>query len=106
MRTVYSVSVDAEMATNITKAYERFSAAKRKVTRNDVIVQLIEDGFKAWRRETNANDQMAATISKLLDQLAKQDRMLRSILLTLAEDDKEEYRRVMTEIDAMEKPNV
>jgi hypothetical protein len=103
MKTVYSVAVDAEMATNITKAHERFKAAKRKVSRNDVIVQLLDDGLSVWRREVDPGAQMAETVARLSEQIARQDRMLRSILLTLAEGDEEEYRDVMSKIEAQEK---
>lgn len=105
MKTVYSVAVDAEMATNITKAHERFIAAKRKVSRNDVIVQLIDDGLAVWRREVDPGVQMAETVAKLSEQIARQDRMLRSILLTLAEGDVEEYEGIMKTIEAQEKAN-
>ena len=105
MKTVYSVAVDAEMATNITKAVERFHAAKRKVSRNDVIVQLIDDGLAVWRREVDPGVQMAETVAKLSEQIARQDRMLRSILLTLADGDVQEYEEVMATIEAQEKAN-
>ena len=40
-----------------------------------------------------------ASIAGLIDQSARQDRLLRSILLTLANGDWEEYRRVIETIE-------
>lgn len=106
MKYEYKVSVDADMATRITMAHERIQACKRKVSRNDVIVQLLEDGFSQWQGHIDVNTRLEATVAKIAARMEQQDRMLRSILLTLAEGDKEEYRNDIAEIEKMENENV
>ncbi|QQP92723.1 hypothetical protein JL101_032480 (plasmid) [Skermanella rosea] len=87
--------LDPDLASRVAEATTRFRSAGRKVSRNDVLEQLIEDGFRMWRRETEAVGRVEASIARLLDRSARHDRLLRSILLTLADGDQAEYRRVV-----------
>ena len=60
---------------------------------------LSKDGFRSWRREAQVVNRVEASVGKLLDQSSKHDRLLRSILLTLADGDKEEVRQIMATIE-------
>ena len=88
-----------ELADQVVDATARFRSAGRQVSRNEVLEQLIGDGFRLWRRETEVISRVEASIAGLIDQSARQDRLLRSILLTLADGDMEEYRRVIETIE-------
>jgi hypothetical protein len=88
-----------ELAGQVADATARFHRAGRQVSRNEVLEQLIGDGFRLWRRETEVISRVEASIAGLIDQSARQDRLLRSILLTLADGDMEEYRRVIEIIE-------
>jgi hypothetical protein len=79
--------LEPELADQVTAATAQFRGAGRKVSRNEVLEQLIQDGFRWWRREAQVVNRVETSIAKLMDQSARQDRLLRSILLTLAEDD-------------------
>lgn len=79
--------LEPELADQVTTATAQFRSAGRKVSRNEVLEQLIDDGFRWWRREAQVVNRVESTLAKLMDQSARQDRLLRSILLTLAEDD-------------------
>jgi hypothetical protein len=97
--------LDAELAAQVAETVAQFQGAGRKVSRNAVLEQLIEDGFKAWRKEAQVVNRVEATIGKLLDQSARHDRLLRSILLTLADGDKAAYREVLATIEREETAN-
>ena len=88
-----------ELADQVVETTAQFRSAGRQVSRNEVLEQLIEDGFRLWRRETEVISRVEASIAGLIDQSARQDRLLRSILLTLADGDMEEYRRVIETIE-------
>ena len=70
-----------------------------------LLERLIEDGFRAWRRDAQVVDRVEAGVGKLLDRTAVHDRLLRSILLTLADGDRAEYRRLMDTIEKEETAN-
>ncbi|QQP94016.1 hypothetical protein IGS68_34810 (plasmid) [Skermanella sp. TT6] len=95
----FKLYLEPNLASQITETTAQFRGAGRKVSRNEVLEQLIEDGFRLWRREAQVVNRVEAGIAKLLDQSARQDRLLRSILLTLAEGDQVEYRRVIETIE-------
>ena len=95
----FKLYLTPELADQVAEATARFRSAGRNVSRNQVLEQLIEDGFRLWRRETEVISRVEASIAGLIDQSARQDRLLRSILLTLADGDMEEYRRVIEIIE-------
>ena len=95
----FKLYLTPELADQVVETTARFRSAGRQVSRNEVLEQLIGDGFRLWRRETEVISRVEASIAGLIDQSARQDRLLRSILLTLAEGDMEEYRRVIETIE-------
>jgi hypothetical protein len=95
----FKLYLTPELADQVVETTARFRSAGRQVSRNEVLEQLIGDGFRLWRRETEVINRVEASIAGLIDQSARQDRLLRSILLTLAEGDMEEYRRVIETIE-------
>ena len=76
--------------------------AGRRVSRNTILEQLIRDGLRLWRREIEQSDRVEAGLAQLIERSARHDRLLRSILLTLAEGDRAAYREVMDTIEAEE----
>jgi hypothetical protein len=100
----FKLYLTPELADQVVETTARFRSAGRQVSRNEVLEQLIGDGFRLWRRETEVISRVEASIAGLIDQSARQDRLLRSILLTLADGDMEEYRRVIETIEK-EGPN-
>jgi hypothetical protein len=95
----FKLYLTPELADQVVETTARFRSAGRQVSRNEVLEQLIGDGFRLWRRETEVISRVEAGIAGLIDQSARQDRLLRSILLTLADGDMEEYRRVIETIE-------
>ena len=95
----FKLYLTPELADQVVETTARFRSAGRQVSRNEVLEQLIGDGFRLWRRETQVISRVEASIAGLIDQSARQDRLLRSILLTLADGDMEEYRRVIETIE-------
>jgi len=95
----FKLYLTPELADQVVETTARFRSAGRQVSRNEVLEQLIGDGFRLWRRETEVIGRVEASIAGLIDQSARQDRLLRSILLTLADGDMEEYRRVIEIIE-------
>jgi hypothetical protein len=95
----FKLYLTPELADQVVETTARFRSAGRQVSRNEVLEQLIGDGFRLWRRETEVISRVEASIAGLIDQSARQDRLLRSILLTLADGDMEEYRRVIETIE-------
>jgi hypothetical protein len=95
----FKLYLTPELADQVVETTARFRSAGRQVSRNEVLEQLIGDGFRLWRRETEVIGRVEASIAGLIDQSARQDRLLRSILLTLADGDMEEYRRVIETIE-------
>lgn len=94
--------LEPELAEQVAGAVAQFRGAGRKVSRNEVLELLIQDGFKVWRREAQMVNRVESTIAKLLDQSARHDKLLRSILLTLADGDKAAYREVLATIEREE----
>ena len=92
--------LEAELAGRVADAVDQFRASGRRVSRNEVLEKLIEDGFRTWRREAQVVHRVEAGIDRLAEQSALHDRLLRSILLTLADGDRTAYREVL---DAIEK---
>lgn len=90
--------LEPELAEMVKETTERFRSAGRTICRNDVIVQLIEDGFRFWRREADMATRVESSVAKLIDQNNRQDRVLRTILLAVAEGDEAEYRKVIARI--------
>lgn len=99
MKVEWKLALDPELAERIEAVHAQYKAANRKTHRNDVIVQLIEDGFRWWSKEQQKIDGLDATLGKLLDQSKQQDRLLRTVLLTLAEGRADEYQRVIDTIE-------
>jgi hypothetical protein len=95
----FKLYLTPELADQVVETTARFRSAGRQVSRNEVLEQLIGDGFRLWRRETEVISRVEASIAGLIDQSARQDRLLRSILLTLADGDMEEYRRVIETVE-------
>jgi hypothetical protein len=95
----FKLYLTPELADQVAETTARFRSAGRQVSRNEVLEQLIGDGFRLWRRETEVISRVEASIAGLIDQSARHDRLLRSILLTLADGDMEEYRRVIETIE-------
>ena len=95
----FKLYLTPELADQVVETTARFRSAGRQVSRNEVLEQLIGDGFRLWRRETEVIGRIEASSAGLIDQSARQDRLLRSILLTLADGDMEEYRRVIETIE-------
>lgn len=91
----FKLYLTADLAGRVSGAVNQFRAAGRKVSRNEVLEQLIEDGFRMWRRDAQAAGRVEASVAKLLDTAASHDRLLRSILLTLADGDKAAYREAL-----------
>jgi hypothetical protein len=92
--------LEADLAGRVGDAVNQFRSGGRKVSRNEVLEKLIEDGFRMWRREAQVVNRVEAGIDRLAEQSARHDRLLRSILLTLADGDRAAYREVL---DAIEK---
>lgn len=105
MKVEVKLYLDPQIAEQVAGAVAQFRSAGRKVTRNEVLVQLIEDGFRAWRKEAQVVNRVEASIGKLIDQSGRHDRLLRSILLTLADGDKAAYREVLDTIEKEETAN-
>jgi hypothetical protein len=97
--------LEPELADQVAGAVAQFRAAGRKVSRNEVLVQLIEDGFRSWRKEAQIVNRVEATIGKLLDRSARHDVLLRSVLLSLAEGDKAEVAEMISTIEKEDKAN-
>jgi hypothetical protein len=95
----FKLYLDTELAGQVAGAVNQFRAAGRKVSRNEVLERLIADGFRLWRRKAQVVNQVEAGIGQLLDRSARHDRLLRSILLTLADGDRDEYRALMATIE-------
>ena len=106
MKVEFKLYLDPDLASQVTDTTAQFRSAGRKVSRNEVLEQLIEDGFRFWKREAQVINRVESTMAKLLDQSARQDRLLRSILLTLAEGDQAEYRRAIETIEREDSANV
>ena len=100
----FKLYLDADMAGRVTDAVNQFRSAGRKVSRNEVLEELLAAGFRMWRREARMTDRIEAGIGKLLDQSATHDRLLRSILLTLADGDKAAYREVLDAVEREDAP--
>lgn len=97
--------LDPELQAQVAETVAQFRSAGRRVTRNDVLVQLIEDGFRSWRKEAQVVNRVEATIGQLLNHSARHDRLLRSILLSLADGDKNEVRKLIETIEKEDKIN-
>lgn len=82
----------------IDEATKQFRGAGRQVSRSEVITQLLEDGLGVWRREKNTLPRIDATLGVLLDKAEATDKILKSILLTLADGDKAEVERLIATI--------
>ena len=95
----FKLYLTPELADQVVETTARFRSAGRQVSRSEVLEQLIGDGFRLWRHETQVITRVEASIARLIDQSARGDRLLRSILLTLADGDMEEYRRVIETIE-------
>lgn len=95
----YKLYLEPDLGRQVEDATKQFRAAGRKVSRNEVLENLIEDGFRMWRREAQVVTRVEATLAQLLDRAEHQDRVLQSILLTLAEGDMDEVRAVMKRIE-------
>src|SRR5688500_6547145 len=105
MKVELKLYLEPALADQVAAAVAQFRGAGRKVSRNEVLEQLIEDGFRSWRKEAQVVNRVEATIGRLLDQSARHDRLLRSILLTLADGDKTAYREVLATIEQEEVAN-
>jgi len=105
MKVEFKLYLDADLAGRVTETLAQFRGAGRKVSRNEVLEQLIEDGFRMWRREAQAVGRVETSVAALLDQSARHDKLLRSILLTLADGDKAAYREVIETIEREETTN-
>lgn len=81
------VYLEAGLAGRIEEATARFRAAGRQVARNDVVVQLLEDGFQSWGGDERLVERVDRALAQVLDRLSVQDRVLRSVLLTLASEE-------------------
>lgn len=93
------IHLKPELAEQVITTHKQFNSAGRKVSRNEVIEQLIEDGFRLWRRETQAVSKVEATMAQLLDHAERQDKVLKSILLTMADGDENEVAALMQTIE-------
>jgi hypothetical protein len=92
------VYLEPELAEMITAATLRFKSAGRNVSRNDVIVQLLQDGFRFWRQEADMAARVEGSVGKLTDEIRKQKRVLETILLSIAEGNVDEYKSAIKEI--------
>ena len=63
----FKLYLEPNLASQITETTAQFRGAGRKVSRNEVLEQLIEDGFRLWRREAQVVNRVEAGIAKLLD---------------------------------------
>lgn len=95
----FKVYLPPDLAEQVIQTTAQFKGAGRKVSRNEVFEQLIEDGFKLWKREAQVVNRIETTMAQLLDMATRHDKLLQSILLTLAEGDKDEVKRVIQEIE-------
>lgn len=98
--------LEPDLAAQVTETTAQFRSAGRRVSRNEVLEQLIEDGFRMWRREAQVVNRVETGIGKLLDHSTRQDRLLRSILLTLADGDVAEVRKAVETIEREDSANV
>lgn len=94
-----------EMARKVSDATLRLKAAGRNVSRNEVLTQLIEEGLGVWARESDVISRVEGGISRLLDQnnrlleqIAHQDQLIRSILLSMADGDMEQVDELVKTI--------
>ena len=90
---------EPDLAKQILDTHKQFCSAGRKVSRAELIEQLVKDGFRLWRKEQQVMTTVETTMAHLLDHAERQDRILRSILLTLADGDEGEVAKVMQTIE-------
>ena len=102
MKVEIKLYLEAGLAGQVQEAVAQFRGAGRRVSRNTILEQLIRDGLRLWRREIEQSDRVEAGLAQLIERSARHDRLLRSILLTLAEGDRAAYREVMDTIEAEE----
>lgn len=99
MKTAFKVYLDPDLAEQVIQTHKQFSSAGRDVNRSEVIEELIRGGFKLWRRETEAVNRLEGTLAQLLDHANRTDKILKSILLTLVEGDKDEVKSLLHTIE-------
>ena len=68
----FKLYLTPELADQVVETTARFRSAGRQVSRNEVLEQLIGDGFRLWRRETEVISRVEASIAGLIDQSARQ----------------------------------
>lgn len=105
MKVELKLYLEPALADQVAAAVAQFRGAGRKVSRNEVLEQLIEDGFRSWRKEAQVVNRVEATIGKLLDQTARHDKLLRSILLTLADGDHDAVDEAVAAIERRDTAN-
>lgn len=98
-KTAFKVYLDSKVADLIIDTHKRFASGGRDVNRSEVIEQLIQDGFKMWAKEEQAVTRFEGTLAHLLDHAEKTDRLLKAILLTLADGDKDEVKNLLNNVD-------
>jgi predicted regulator of amino acid metabolism with ACT domain len=101
-KTAYTVNLPYELGRKIEDTHKQFSAGSRYVSRNEIFQRLIEDGYRMWKREAQTVSVIEMALSTLVERMTVQEKLMRSILLTLAEGDVEEVDRLMKMV---EKPN-
>lgn len=101
-KTETKIYLPSEVFDQVEEATKQFRGAGRQVSRSEVITQLVEDGLGVWRREKNTLPRIDATLGVLLDRVEATDKILRSILLTLADGDKAEVERLIATVTGSE----
>ena len=99
MKTPLNVYFDPDLVEQIIQTHKQFSSAGRDVNRSEVIEELVRGGYKLWRRETEAVSRLEGTLAQLLDHANRTDRVLKSILLSLAEGDKDQVKALLHTIE-------
>jgi len=97
-KTQIKAYLEPELAEKIAAATERFRAAGRTVSRNDVINQLLQDGFRFWRQEADMATRVEGSVGKLANEIRKQRRVLDTILLSITDGNPDEYKAAIKEI--------
>jgi predicted regulator of amino acid metabolism with ACT domain len=98
-KTGYTVYLPYQLGRQVEDTHKLFAAGNRRVSRNDVFVQLVEDGFRYQRRETQAVGRIEVSVATMADRMESFEKLLRSILLTLAEGDTDEVERLLRTIE-------
>lgn len=90
----WKMHLNPALAERVQDAWKTYQKAGRRVSRNAVVEQLLEDGFRMWERDNQVVTRVEGSISKLVDQTTRHSKILDTILLNLADGDVDEVKRL------------